>query len=116
MVRGTITRPVSIAAARPAAPAVTPRRTMAAITTRPVLGASILTRSTGAQRPAPAAARPLMTMRTTVIPMGAGQEPMIRSTSARKPAPLAEILVRNMRTTPMRTATANVTTAVRPSV
>ena len=116
MVRGPITRPVSIAAAQHAAPADTPQQSIAVTATRLALGASIATRNTDARKPAPAAACPLMTMPTTIIPTVRGCRTAKRSTSAQKRALLAVIPVMNMQTIPTRTATANVTTAVRPSV
>ena len=115
MVRGAITRPVSIAAARRAAPADTPQQSIAITATRLALGASIATHNTDARKPAPAAARLLMTMPTTIIPTVRGCRTAKHSISVPKRARPAVIPAMNTLTTPTRTATANVTTAVRLS-
>ena len=83
---------------------------------RPVRGASIRIRSIAEAKPAPAAVRQPMTMPTTAILMVHGRKPMMCSTNARKPARLAKHPVKNTPTMWMPTATANVTTAVQPSV
>ena len=83
--------------------------------TQPVRGASILTLSIAEAKPAPAAVRQPMTMLTTAILTVRGCRTAKRSTSAQKRALLAVIPVMNMQTIPTRTATANVTTAARPS-
>ena len=65
---GAIIRTASIAERHPAAPVDIALRTMAAIATQQVHGASILTPSIGAQRPALDVVRRIMTMPITAIP------------------------------------------------
>ena len=65
---GAIIAALSTAAARRAIPADIALRTMAAIATQQVHGASILTPSIGAQRPALDVVRRIMTMPITAIP------------------------------------------------
>ena len=114
MVRGPITRPVSIAAAQHAAPADTPQQSIAVTATRLALGASIATRNTDARKPAPAAACPLMTMPTTIIPTVRGCRTVKRSTNVPRRARPAAIPAMSMPTIPKRTATANVTIVAQP--
>ena len=115
MVRGAITRPVSIAAARRAAPADTPQQSIAITATRLALGASIATHNTDARKPAPAAARLLMTMPTTIIPTVRGCRTAKHSISVPKRARPAETPVMSMPTMWIPTATANATIAAQLS-
>ena len=113
---GAILLPASTAERHPAVLVGTPQRNTEIIAIPLAHGASTVIRSTDVQKPARPAAHLPMIMQITAIPTVRGQEPTIRSTSAQKRALPVVIPARNMQTTPTRTATANVTTAVRPSV